>query len=66
MKVSTESHKDKVITTESNQNRQIIREASFIKSKHYYWNGKDYSNPYNKDFQSIAEFSKGSFRYIST
>ena len=35
-----------------------------LDTKHRYFIGKDYSNPYEKDFEILEKFSEGHFLYL--
>jgi hypothetical protein len=41
--------------------QQIIGPAPGLDTKHRYFIGKDYSNPYEKDFEILEKYNEGKF-----
>ncbi len=56
-KNSAEEDSEEEETPEEPQS--IIGPSTVLDTKHRYFIGKDYSNPYEKDFETLEKFSEG-------
>ncbi len=59
------AHEDSEDEEKPEEPQQIIGPAPGLDTKHRYFIGKDYSNPYEKDFEILEKYSEGNFDIFS-
>jgi len=61
----TNAHEDSEDEEKPEEPQPIIGPAPGLDTKHRYFIGKDYSNPYEKDFEFLEKYREGNFDIFS-